>query len=88
MKRPKQVNFHLHRYCKLDHAQIDEGYALLPRSPRARPLERLAVTQVNGRSGTRLGRAKSKQAPSIETALLDLAATAKRRRQRGYELTN
>jgi WGR domain len=46
------------------------------------------LTQVNGRIGTRLGRARSKPTPSIETALLDLAAIAARRRQRGYELTN
>ncbi len=44
------------------------------------------LTQVNGRIGTRLGRARSHQAPSIEVALLELAAIAKRRRQRGYEL--
>ncbi len=44
------------------------------------------VTQVNGRRGTRLGRARSKPAPTIEAALLELAAIAKRRRQRGYEL--
>jgi len=44
------------------------------------------LTQVNGRRGTRLGRARSKPAPSIEAALLDLAAIAKRRRQRGYKL--
>jgi hypothetical protein len=46
------------------------------------------LTQVNGRRGTRLGRAHTKQALSIETALLELAAVAKRRRQRGYELAN
>jgi hypothetical protein len=46
------------------------------------------LTQVNGRIGTRLGRARSKPAPSIETALLNLAAIAQRRRQRGYELTS
>jgi hypothetical protein len=46
------------------------------------------LTQVNGPRGTRLGRARSKPTPSIETALLDLAAIAARRRQRGYELTN
>jgi len=44
------------------------------------------LTQVNGRRGSRLGRARSKQAASIESALLELAAIAKRRRQRGYEL--
>jgi WGR domain len=44
------------------------------------------LTQVNGRIGTRLGRARSKPTPSIENALLDLADIAKRRRQRGYEL--
>jgi hypothetical protein len=46
------------------------------------------LTQVNGRIGTRLGRARSKPTPTIETALLSLAAIAQRRRQRGYELTN
>ena len=46
------------------------------------------LTQVNGRIGTRLGRARAKPAPTIEYALLELAAIAKRRRQRGYELTS
>jgi hypothetical protein len=44
------------------------------------------LTKVNGRVGTRLGRFRSHEVPSIETALLELAAIAKRRRQRGYEL--
>ncbi len=44
------------------------------------------LTKVNGRIGTRLGRARSHQSPSIEVALLELATIAKRRRQRGYEL--
>jgi len=44
------------------------------------------LTKVNGRIGTRLGRARSKPTASIETALLDLAAIAQRRRQRGYQL--
>jgi hypothetical protein len=46
------------------------------------------LTQVNGRIGTRLGRARSKPAPSIEVALLELASIAKRRRLRGYALTS
>jgi hypothetical protein len=46
------------------------------------------LTQVNGRIGTRLGRARSKPTPSMESALLDLAAIATRRRKRGYELTS
>ena len=46
------------------------------------------LTQVNGRIGTRLGRARSLQAPTIESALLGLAAIAKRRRQRGYHLAS
>lgn len=46
------------------------------------------VTQVNGRIGTRLGKARSVPSPSIETALSALADVAKRRRQRGYELTS
>jgi hypothetical protein len=46
------------------------------------------LTQVNGRSGTRLGRARSKPVPSAETALLELAHIAKRRRLRGYALTS
>ena len=44
------------------------------------------LTKVNGRRGTRLGRVRSYQTPSIEVALLELAAIAKRRRLRGYEL--
>jgi hypothetical protein len=46
------------------------------------------LTQVNGRIGTRLGRARAVPAPSIEAALWQLAVIAKRRRQRGYELKN
>ena len=46
------------------------------------------LTKVNGRIGSRLGRARSLQAPSIEIALMELAAIAKRRRLRGYELKN
>jgi hypothetical protein len=45
------------------------------------------LTQVNGRIGTRLGRARSKPTITIEDAL-DLAAIARRCRQRGYELSN
>ncbi len=45
------------------------------------------LTSVNGRIGTYLGRARAKTAPSIEVALLDLATIARRRRQRGSELT-
>lgn len=44
------------------------------------------LTKVNGKVGARLGRIRSREVPSIETALLELAAIAKRRRQRGYEL--
>jgi hypothetical protein len=44
------------------------------------------LTKVNGRIGTRLGRARSQQASSLETALLELAVIAKRRREHGYEL--
>lgn len=44
------------------------------------------LTQVNGRRGSRLGRARSRPTPSIESALLELAHIAKRRRQRGYAL--
>jgi hypothetical protein len=45
------------------------------------------ITQVNGRIGTRLGCARALAQPSIESALLTLAAIAKRRRERGYPLT-
>jgi hypothetical protein len=44
------------------------------------------LTKVNGRRGSRLGRARTLTQPSIESALLGLAAIAKRRRERGYEL--
>ncbi len=46
------------------------------------------LTKVNGRIGSRLGRARSYTSPSIEAALLELAAIAQRRRKRGYELKN
>jgi len=44
------------------------------------------LTLVNGWSGSRLGRHRTTPAASIEDALLHLAAVAKRRRQRGYQL--
>jgi hypothetical protein len=47
---------------------------------------RWLLTRVNGRQGSSLGRIHSLPSPNIETALLDLAAIAKRRRLRGYEL--
>lgn len=43
------------------------------------------LTQVHGRIGSRLGRTRSFEQPSIEAALFSLAAIAKRRRQRGYQ---
>ena len=46
------------------------------------------LTKVHGRKGTALGRTRAIPAPSIEAALLELAAIATRRRKRGYELTN
>ncbi len=46
------------------------------------------LTQVNGRIGTRLGRARSVQSASIDAALMQLAGIARRRRLRGYELKN
>jgi predicted DNA-binding WGR domain protein len=47
-----------------------------------------SLTLVHGRIGTRLGRARASSLPSLETALTALGAITKRRRQRGYELTN
>jgi len=44
------------------------------------------LTQVNGRIGSPLGRARALVQPNIEMALSTLAAIAKRRRLRGYEL--
>lgn len=46
------------------------------------------LTQVNGRTGSPLGRTRAHPASTIEQALLELATIAKRRRQRGYELKN
>jgi WGR domain len=46
------------------------------------------LTKVNGRIGSRLGRARSYTSPSIEAALFELAAIAQRRRKRGYEFKN
>jgi predicted DNA-binding WGR domain protein len=46
------------------------------------------LTLVHGRIGTRLGRARASSSLSLETALTELAAITKRRRQRGYQLTN
>jgi len=44
------------------------------------------VTRVNGRISSPLGRSRSLPAPTTESALLQLAAIATRRRQRGYTL--
>jgi hypothetical protein len=44
------------------------------------------LTQVNGRISSPLGHARTVPSPAIESALLHLAAIAKRRRQRGYQL--
>lgn len=46
------------------------------------------LTLAHGRIGTRLGCARTSSSPSLERALTALAAITKRRRQRGYELTN
>ena len=45
------------------------------------------LTLVNGRIGTPLGRARALPSPNLEAALLTLAAVAKRRAERGYDLT-
>ncbi len=45
------------------------------------------LTLVNGRIGTPLGRARALPSPTLEAALLTLAAVAKRRAERGYDLT-
>jgi hypothetical protein len=45
------------------------------------------LTLVNGRIGGPLGRARALPSPSLEAAILALGAVAKRRRQRGYELS-
>jgi predicted DNA-binding WGR domain protein len=47
-----------------------------------------SLTLVHGRIGTRLGRARASSSRSLEAALAELATVTKRRRQRGYELTN
>ena len=44
------------------------------------------ITRVYGRIGTCFGSARVVASPSLEMALMELAAIAKRRRQRGYEL--
>jgi hypothetical protein len=45
------------------------------------------VTHVNGRLSSPMGRARSLPAATIESTLLQLAAIAKRRRERAYTLT-
>jgi hypothetical protein len=52
------------------------------------PIDTVSWTTLRWVRGTRLGRARSKPTPSIENALLHLAAIAARRRKRGYELTS
>ena len=44
------------------------------------------ITPVNGRVNSPLGRVRSVPVPTIESALAELAAIAKRRRQRDYTL--
>jgi hypothetical protein len=46
------------------------------------------ITQVNGRRGSSLGRARTHPQPSLAAALTNLAAIAERRQKRGYELNN
>lgn len=46
------------------------------------------ITQVNGRRGSSLGRARTHPQPSPAAALTNLAAIAQRREKRGYELSN
>jgi hypothetical protein len=46
------------------------------------------LTLVHRRIGTRLGRARASSSRPLEAALTSLAAVTKRRRQRGYDLTN
>ncbi len=65
---------------------MDTGYSLLSRSLGAGSLVSVGPHERQGRSGTPLGRARCQPASTIETALLNLARIAKRRRQRGYEL--
>jgi hypothetical protein len=66
---------------------MDAWYAILPCASESRTSgHQWLLTQVNGRSGSGLGRHRATPAASIEDALLQLAAVAKRRRQRGYHL--
>jgi hypothetical protein len=46
------------------------------------------ITQVNGRQGSALGRARTHPQTSLAAALTSLAAIAERREKRGYELNN
>jgi hypothetical protein len=46
------------------------------------------LTKVHGRRGTALGRARALPEDTIDSALLHMAAIAKRRRARSYELTS
>ncbi len=44
------------------------------------------ITQVNGRGGSALGRARTQPQASLAAALISLAAIAQRREKRGYQL--
>jgi hypothetical protein len=46
------------------------------------------ITQVNGRRGSSLGRARTHPQHSLAAALINLAAIAERRQERGYELND
>jgi len=46
------------------------------------------ITQVNGRHGSGLGRARTNPQSSLAAALTNLAAIAERRQKRGYELND
>jgi hypothetical protein len=81
-----QIAFAIRRHRELDYASLGPRYSLLPRTPRARPLERLVADSSQRTNRQPARTSKSVPSPSIESALLGLAAIAKRRRQRGYEL--
>jgi hypothetical protein len=46
------------------------------------------ITQVNGRRGSALGRARTYPQPSLAAALTNVATIAKRREKRGYEFNS
>jgi hypothetical protein len=84
--KPGAPRLQLDRHRDLDHVALDAWDRYFRVHLEQDLSHQWLLTQVNGRSGSRLGRHRATPAASIEDALFHLAAIAKRRRQRSYQL--